>query len=56
MRAELAEQIAMQEAFFAPLIVEPEGVTIEQDELDGVPVEWTAPAGGPTHRASHAHA
>lgn len=48
MTPELAEQIATQERFFAPLIVEPDGVTIERDELAGVPVEWTAPAGGTT--------
>jgi epsilon-lactone hydrolase len=45
---ELAEQIATQERFFAPLIIEPEGVTLERDELGGVPVEWTIPAGGPS--------
>jgi monoterpene epsilon-lactone hydrolase len=45
---ELAEQIAMQEQFFAPLIVEPAGVTFTRDELGGVPVEWTDPAGGVT--------
>ncbi|MCC7364066.1 MAG: alpha/beta hydrolase [Dehalococcoidia bacterium] len=44
----LAEQIAQQEQFFALLISEPEGVTFTRDELGGVPVEWTAPAGGPT--------
>jgi monoterpene epsilon-lactone hydrolase len=48
---ELAEQIATQERFFAPLIVEPDGVTFERDELAGVPVEWTAPAGGATDRS-----
>ena len=42
---ELAEQIAAQERFFAPLIVEPAGVTLARDELGGVPVEWTTPAG-----------
>jgi epsilon-lactone hydrolase len=41
---ELADQIAAQERFFAPLIVEPDGVTFERDELAGVPVEWTTPA------------
>jgi acetyl esterase/lipase len=46
MRPELAEQIAAQERFFAPLIVEPDGVDVEAGELAGVPVEWTAPAGG----------
>jgi acetyl esterase/lipase len=46
-RPELAEQISMQELFFAPLIVEPDGVTLEQDEIAGVPVEWTVPDGGP---------
>jgi acetyl esterase/lipase len=45
---ELAEQIAAQERFFAPLIVEPDGVTITRDELGGVPVERTEPAGGVT--------
>lgn len=44
----LAEQLAEQEAAFAPLLVEPDGVRIEQAEIDGVPVEWTAPADGPT--------
>src|SRR3954462_1278061 len=48
MRPEWAEQIAEQESFFAPLIVEPEGVTLEVDEVGGVPVEWTIPAGGPS--------
>jgi epsilon-lactone hydrolase len=48
MTPELAEQLRAQEVFFAPLIVEPAGVTIERDELAGVPVEWTAPAGGPS--------
>ncbi len=47
-RAELAEQLATQEDFFAPLIYEPDGVTFTEDELAGVPVEWTAPAGGAT--------
>ena len=47
-RADLAEQLAAQETFFAPLIVEPDGVTITDDELAGVPVEWTAPADGPS--------
>jgi acetyl esterase/lipase len=44
----VAEQIAQQEAAFAPLIVEPEGVRLESAELGGVPVEWTIPAGGPS--------
>src|SRR5215216_3909993 len=48
MRPELAEQIATQEQIFALVIVEPDGVKLEQDELAGVPVEWTLPAGGPT--------
>jgi len=48
MRPELAEQIAEQQTFFEPLIVEPEGVVLESDEVGGVPVEWTIPAGGPT--------
>ena len=39
MAPELAEQIAAQERFFAPLIVEPDGVTIQRDELAGVPVD-----------------
>ena len=47
MRPELAEQIAAQEPFFAPVITVPEGVDLVEDELDGVPVEWTIPAGGP---------
>ncbi len=42
----LAEQIATQERAFAMLISEPEGVAFERDELAGVPVEWTVPAGG----------
>ena len=46
MTPELAEQIATQERFFAPLIVEPDGVTFARDELAGVPVEWTTPEGG----------
>jgi epsilon-lactone hydrolase len=45
-RAALADQLATQEGFFAPLIVEPDGVTFTEDELAGVPVEWTAPTGG----------
>lgn len=48
MRTDLAEQLAEQEAAFAQLIIEPDGVTIEDGELAGVPVEWTSPAGGPT--------
>jgi len=47
MRPELAEQIAAQEPFFAPVITVPDGVDLVEDELDGVPVEWTIPAGGP---------
>jgi monoterpene epsilon-lactone hydrolase len=43
----MAEQLAEQEAWFSPLIVEPEGVTLKSDELGGVPVEWTIPADGP---------
>ena len=48
-----AEQIARQRAGFAPLIVDPsdavlEGVELQADELGGVPVEWTVPAGGPS--------
>ncbi|HEU4840367.1 MAG TPA: alpha/beta hydrolase [Ilumatobacteraceae bacterium] len=46
MAPELADQIAAQERFFAPLIVEPDGVTFARDELAGVPVEWTTPEGG----------
>jgi len=46
MRPELAEQIARQESFFAPLITTPEGVAFETDELGGVPVEWTTPSDG----------
>lgn len=46
MRPELAEQIARQETFFAPLITTPAGVTFETEELAGVPVEWTTPAAG----------
>ena len=40
------EQIARQEEFFRLVITEPEGVERERDELGGVPVEWTSPAGG----------
>src|SRR4051794_16593733 len=47
MRPELAEQIAAQEPFFAPVITVPDGVDLVEDELGGVPVEWTIPAGGP---------
>jgi acetyl esterase/lipase len=46
MRPELAEQIARQETFFAPLITTPAGVTFTTEELGGVPVEWTTPAAG----------
>jgi acetyl esterase/lipase len=46
MTPELARQITMQEQFFAQLIVEPAGVRISRDELDGVPVEWTEPSAG----------
>jgi acetyl esterase/lipase len=46
MQAGLAEQIETQAQFFAPLIVEPEGVRLSRDELNGVPVEWTEPAAG----------
>src|SRR5690606_34606042 len=42
------EQVTRQEAVFAPLIIEPEGVAIRQEVIAGVPVEWTEPAGGPT--------
>ena len=48
MTHELSEQLAEQEAAFASLIVEPDGVTIQRDELAGVPVEWTVAAGGAT--------
>ncbi|MEO5901873.1 MAG: alpha/beta hydrolase [Ilumatobacteraceae bacterium] len=48
MSPEVTEQIAAQEQFFAPLIVEPDGVTFTRDELGGVPVEWTDPVGGAT--------
>ena len=48
MTPELAEQIARQEAAFAPLLTEPAGVSLQADEVGGVPVEWTAPADGPT--------
>src|SRR3954469_1327855 len=48
MTPELSAQLAEQEAAFAALIVQPEGVTIERDELAGVPVEWTVSADGPT--------
>jgi acetyl esterase/lipase len=46
LKPELAEQIARQEKFFAPLITTPEGATFVADELDGVPVEWTTAASG----------
>ena len=48
MRPGMAEQLAEQEVFFAPLIIEPDGVTLERDEIAGVPVEWTVANGGPT--------
>jgi acetyl esterase/lipase len=48
MTPELAQQIAAQEQFFAPLIIEPAGVTLTRDELGGVPVEWTTPTAGVT--------
>ena len=48
MQPALAQQIAEQEQFFALVITEPEGVRLEQDELAGVPVEWTVSADGPT--------
>jgi len=48
MTPELSAQLAEQEAAFASLIVEPDGVTIEQGELAGVPVEWTVAASGAT--------
>ncbi len=47
MRAELAKQIETQAQIFAPLIVEPDGVRLQRDELNEVPVEWTEPADGP---------
>lgn len=46
MTPELAEQIARQEKFFAPLIATPPGCTFTRDELAGVPVEWTTPEAG----------
>ncbi len=48
MSPDVAKQITEQERFFAPLITEPEGVDLCRDELDGIPVEWTEPAGGPS--------
>jgi epsilon-lactone hydrolase len=48
MQPELAEQIARQEAFFAPLITTPADVTFETEEVGGVPVEWTTPEAGVT--------
>ncbi len=48
MSPDVAKQITEQERFFAPLITEPEGVDLSRDELDGIPVEWTEPAGGPS--------
>ena len=44
--SELKEQIEAQMQAFAQLVVEPEGVRIYQEELHGVPVEWTEPEGG----------
>lgn len=46
MRPELAAQIETQRELFEPLIVEPDGVRLHRDELDGVPVEWTEPVDG----------
>ena len=48
MSSDVTKQIAEQEQFFAPLIIEPEGVDLSRDELNGVAVEWTEPAGGPS--------
>ena len=48
MSPDVAKQITEQERFFEPLITEPEGVDLSREELDGVPVEWTEPAGGPS--------
>jgi len=48
MTPEISAQLAEQEAAFASLIIEPDGVTIEQGELAGVPVEWTVAASGAT--------
>jgi len=48
MTPEREQQLSEQAQFFAPLIVTPEGVALRRDELDGVPVEWTEPAGGVT--------
>jgi hypothetical protein len=43
MRADLAERIARQEVFCAPLITTPAGVAFETEVLAGVPVAWTTP-------------
>jgi epsilon-lactone hydrolase len=52
MQPELAEQIARQEVFFAPLITTPAGVIFATEELGTgehrVPVEWTTPEAGVT--------
>lgn len=48
MQPGLAEQLAEQEALFALLITEPDGVALARDDLAGVPVEWTEPADGPS--------
>ena len=47
MSPDVADQIAEQERFFAPLVTEPDGVGFTRDELDGVPVEWTQAHEGP---------
>ncbi|MFT7652206.1 MAG: monoterpene epsilon-lactone hydrolase [Limisphaerales bacterium] len=46
MTPELELQIAEQQPLFGALIVAPEGVVFTREEMDGVPVEVTEPAGG----------
>ncbi len=49
MTPELEQQIKEQAPLFGALITTPEGVTFCRDELGGVPVEITEPAGGAAH-------
>ena len=46
MSPELAEQIAAQERFFAPVITTPPGARFAPAEFGGVPVELTEPSAG----------
>ena len=50
MTPELEQQIKEQAPLFGALITTPEGVTFCRDELGGVPVEITEPAGGAGRR------